>query len=48
MEKNIDIVIARIFKLRGMSWSKGGASNLLSLRLLYLNNEYDNYFDMTA
>ena len=48
VEKNIDIAIARRFKLRGMSWSKEGASNLLALRLLYLNNKYDNYFDMTA
>jgi len=39
VEKNIDIVIARRFKLRGMSWSKEGASNLLALRLLFINNK---------
>ena len=48
VKKNIDIAIARRFKLRGVSWSKEGASNLLALRLLYLNKEYDNYFSMTA
>jgi hypothetical protein len=37
VEKNIDVAIARRFKLRGMSWSKEGAANLLALRLLYLN-----------
>ena len=46
--KNIDIAIARRFKLRGMSWSKEGASNLLSLRLLYLNKDFDNCFNMAA
>lgn len=48
VEKNIDIAIARRFKLRGMSWSKEGASNLLSLRLLYLNKDFDNCFNMAA
>ena len=31
VEKNIDIFIARRLKLRGMSWSKEEASNLLAL-----------------
>ena len=48
VEKNIDIAIARRFKLRGMSWSKEGASNLLALRLLYLNKDFDNSFNMVA
>jgi hypothetical protein len=39
VEKNVDIAIARRFKLRGMSWSKEGAANLLALRLLYLNGK---------
>ena len=47
-EKNIDITIACRFKLRGMRWSKEGASNLLALRLLYLNKGYNNYFYMAA
>lgn len=37
MEKNIDIVICHRFKKRGMKWSKGGAGNLLALRILKMN-----------
>ena len=48
VEKNMDVAIARRFKLRGMSWSKEGASNLLALRLLYLNKEYDKYYGIAA
>jgi len=48
VEKNIDIAIARRFKLRGMSWSKEGASNLLALRLLYLNKDFESCFNMVA
>ena len=37
MEKNIDVIIGRRFKKRGMSWSKEGADNLLKLRILWYN-----------
>lgn len=48
VEKNIDIVIARRFKLRGMSWSKEGAANLLALRLLYINSKSNNCLSIAA
>ena len=48
VEKNIDIAIARRFKLRGMSWSKEGASNLLALRLIYLNKDFGNLINEAA
>ena len=48
VEKNIDITIARRFKLRGMSWSKEGAANLLSLRLLYINSKNNNCSSIAA
>jgi hypothetical protein len=34
VEKNIDLILSRRFKGRGMSWSRAGAQNLLKLRLL--------------
>ena len=34
IEKNIDLMLCRRFKGRGMSWSRAGAQNLLKLRLL--------------
>lgn len=37
MEKNIDVVIARRFKGRGMSWSRRGAHHLLKLRVMVLD-----------
>jgi len=33
MEKNIELLIGRRFKKRGMSWSRQGADNLLKLRV---------------
>ena len=48
VKKNIDVAIARRFKLRVMSWSEESASNLLALRFLYLNKEYDEYFGIAA
>jgi len=48
VEKNIDIAIARRFKLRGMSWPKEGASNLLALRLIYLNKDFGNLINEAA
>jgi len=45
MEKNIDIVISHRFKKRGMNWSKGGAGNLLALRILKMNRiEWDKWW----
>ena len=34
VEKNIDLMLCRRFKGRGMSWGRAGAQNLLKLRLL--------------
>ena len=33
VEKNIELMIGRRFKKRGMSWSREGANNLLKLRI---------------
>lgn len=33
VEKNIELVIGRRFKKRGMSWSGAGANNVLKLRI---------------
>lgn len=44
MEKGVDIVIARRFKTRGMSWFRRGVSHLLHLRLLRLNGTWDRYW----
>jgi len=48
IEKNVDIAIARRFKARGMSWSALGARNLMALRMLALNDEFDRYFSRRA
>ena len=34
VEKNIDLILCRRFKGRGISWSRTGAQNLFKLRLL--------------
>jgi hypothetical protein len=44
MEKAVDIVIARRFKARGMSWFRRGVSALVRLRLLRLNGTWTNYW----
>ena len=44
MEKGVDLVVARRFKLRGMSWLRRGVSHLLRLRLLRLNGTWDRYW----
>jgi hypothetical protein len=44
MEKAVDIVIARRFKARGMSWFRRGVSALVRLRLLRLNGHWDRYW----
>ena len=40
MEKAVDIVVARRFKARGMSWFRRGVSALVRLRLLRLNDTW--------
>lgn len=44
MEKAVDIVVARRFKARGMSWFRGGVSALVRLRLLRLNGTWTRYW----
>ena len=43
-EKAIDILVCRRQKLRGMNWSRDGADNVLSLRELILNEEWENHW----
>ena len=45
VEKTVNILVARRFKLRGMSWYDKNAAKLLRLRLLKLNGEWDSYWD---
>jgi len=45
IEKTVDILVARRFKGRGMSWYETNAAKLLRLRLLKLNGEWDNYWN---
>ena len=45
MEKAVDIVIARRFKARGMSWLRRGVSALVRLRLLRLNGTWARYWN---
>ncbi len=44
MEKAVDLVIARRFKARGMSWFRRGVSALVRLRLLRLNGAWTPYW----
>jgi hypothetical protein len=44
MEKAVDIVVARRFKARGMSWFRRGVSALVRLRLLRLNGTWRRYW----
>ncbi|MEW6226448.1 MAG: UPF0236 family transposase-like protein [Chloroflexota bacterium] len=44
MEKAVDIVVARRFKARGMSWFRRGVSALVRLRLLRLNGDWSRYW----
>lgn len=45
MEKAVDIVVARRFKARGMSWFRHGVSALVRLRLLRLNGTWASYWE---
>ncbi len=44
MEKAVDIVVARRFKARGMSWFRRGVAALVRLRLLRVNRTWDRYW----
>lgn len=44
MEKAVDLVVARRFKARGMSWYRQGVSALVRLRLLRLNGTWHRYW----
>jgi hypothetical protein len=44
MEKAVDLVVARRFKARGMSWFRRGVSALVRLRLLRLNGTWTAYW----
>jgi hypothetical protein len=49
IEKNVDIVVSRRFKKRGMRWSKEGANNLLALRVLSLDeNDWNKWWEQHA
>jgi hypothetical protein len=45
VEKTVDILVARRFKLRSMSWYNKNAAKLLRLRLLKLNGEWESYWE---
>lgn len=49
IEKNADTVVSRRFKRRGMRFSREGASNLLALRVLALNdNDWNKWWERQA
>ena len=43
-DKAGDILICRRFKLRGMRWSRTKADNVLNIRILVLNGEWDQFW----
>jgi hypothetical protein len=45
MEKAIDILASRRLKSRGMSWRRPGAHHMVRLRLLCLNNRWDEFWN---
>lgn len=44
MEKTVDILVARRYKKRGMTWSRRGSGALMRLRLLKANGQWDAYW----
>jgi len=44
VEKAVDLLVSRRFKLRGMSWLRPGASGMLKLRLLRFNGSWDAHW----
>jgi hypothetical protein len=43
-DKAGDILICRRMKLRGMRWSRANADKILSIRILVLNGEWDDFW----
>ena len=44
VDKAGDILICRRMKLRGMRWSRDKADNILNIRILILNGEWDEFW----
>ncbi len=45
IEKGVDIMISRRFKLRGMSWSEKGAAALLPFKVMLYNENWSGHWD---
>ncbi|MDF1541883.1 MAG: hypothetical protein P1P71_02080 [Anaerosomatales bacterium] len=43
VEKAVDILISRRFKLRGMSWLKPGAQGMVKLKVLRYNRTWNDH-----
>lgn len=48
VEKQVDILVCRRFKTRGMSWFRPGAAALQRLRVLKANGDWDAYWTTRA
>ncbi len=44
-DKTGDILICRRMRLRGMRWSRANADNVLNIRILILNGEWDDFWN---
>lgn len=44
VEKQVDVVVCRRFKKRGMSWYRAKANPLLKLRILKINGQWEQYW----
>ena len=44
-DKTGDILICRRMKLRGMRWTRVNADNVLNIRILVLNGEWDEFWE---
>jgi hypothetical protein len=44
VEKAVDVMVSRRFKLRGMSWLKPGAQGMVKLRTLRYNGTWDDHW----
>jgi len=44
-DKAGDLLICRRFKLRGMRWSRANADNVLNIRILVFNGEWDEFWN---
>ncbi|MDZ4654315.1 MAG: UPF0236 family protein [Coriobacteriia bacterium] len=45
IEKGVDLMISRRFKLRGMSWSEKGAAALLPFKVMLYNDNWSTHWD---